>query len=470
MLVAALILGKAAFGTEGLVYPLHRPGASASITAVIGIFAVSPRARRPQRHGGDQPRLLHLRGRLGRPRRHRGLFAYLPATFEPSSARRHRTSLWRQRRHSTRGSSPSARCSSASCWRRPSRSLTGYFTETNRRPVDDVAKTSLTGPATVILVRHLARPRVGGLLGAAHRRRRLRRLPARRRRGPPVAVRGRARRHRPAHHGRRHRRRWTPSARSPTTRRASPRCPATSTRRALRCSPASTPSATPRRPSPRASRSPRPCSPRPRCSARSATHVTDATQARSAGPDAAAAHAVGVRRSAVPGHPQRRRPERTSSACSSARSVVFLFSGLAINAVSRAAGAIIFEVRRQFREHPGIMEGTEQARVRQGRRHLHPRLAARARTAGPARRAHPDRRRLRPRRRAARRLPRRRHRDRHADGGVPGQLRWRLGQRQEVRRGRQLRRQGLRRRTRPRSSATPSATRSRTPPARRSTR
>jgi K(+)-stimulated pyrophosphate-energized sodium pump len=39
--------------------------------------------------------------------------------------------------------------------------------------------------------------------------------------------------------------------------------------------------------------------------------------------------------------------------------VVFLFSGLAIDAVTRAAGAIVFEVRRQFREHPGIMDYTE---------------------------------------------------------------------------------------------------------------
>jgi K(+)-stimulated pyrophosphate-energized sodium pump len=40
-------------------------------------------------------------------------------------------------------------------------------------------------------------------------------------------------------------------------------------------------------------------------------------------------------------------------------SVVFLFSGLAIDAVTRAAGAIVYEVRRQFREHPGIMDYTE---------------------------------------------------------------------------------------------------------------
>ena len=47
--------------------------------------------------------------------------------------------------------SSSALSSSASSLAAVIQQLTAYFTETNRRPVDDVAKTSMTGPATVIL-------------------------------------------------------------------------------------------------------------------------------------------------------------------------------------------------------------------------------------------------------------------------------------------------------------------------------
>jgi K(+)-stimulated pyrophosphate-energized sodium pump len=45
--------------------------------------------------------------------------------------------------------------------------------------------------------------------------------------------------------------------------------------------------------------------------------------------------------------------------------LIFLFAALAISAVGKAAFYVIHEVRRQFREHPGILAGTEQPSYRQ---------------------------------------------------------------------------------------------------------
>jgi K(+)-stimulated pyrophosphate-energized sodium pump len=146
MLVASLILGKAAFGNYGLIFPLIVPMIGV-ITAVIGIFVVKPRA-------GD---------RSGMSAINRGFFVsavisaigvaiacftYLPAHFSQLTGVSDKSILG----HS---GSPQWMAIGAVLIGLVLASaiqlLTGYFTETNRRPVKDVAASSQTGAATVIL-------------------------------------------------------------------------------------------------------------------------------------------------------------------------------------------------------------------------------------------------------------------------------------------------------------------------------
>jgi len=144
-LVAALILGSVAFGAEGLVYPLAVP-AIGVVTAVIGIFAVRPS---PNDRSGMTAinRGFFLSALISVAGVALLTYTYLPSSYaELSGAPEEIASL---------GGDPRLFALLAVLvgvvLAVVIQQLTAYFTETGRRPVDDVAKTSLTGPATVIL-------------------------------------------------------------------------------------------------------------------------------------------------------------------------------------------------------------------------------------------------------------------------------------------------------------------------------
>ncbi|WP_432928738.1 sodium-translocating pyrophosphatase [Microbispora sp. CA-135349] len=144
-LVASLILGKAAFGTEGLVFPLIVPMIGV-ITAVIGIFTTAPRAS--DRSGMSAiNRGFFISAAISAVLVAVAAFAYLPSSFaDLSGAAADVASVTADPRLIAIGAVLVGLVLASAI-----QILTGYFTETNRRPVREIGESSLTGPATVIL-------------------------------------------------------------------------------------------------------------------------------------------------------------------------------------------------------------------------------------------------------------------------------------------------------------------------------
>ena len=140
-LVAALILGQVAFGSQGLVFPLIVP-AIGVLTALVGIYGTSPRDS--DRNGMNAiNRGFFLSAVVSAVLVAIAAFAYLPSSFEELDG------------GAVSDQDPRIIAIGAVIIGIVLASLiqvlTGYFTETNRKPVQEIGKSSLTGAATVIL-------------------------------------------------------------------------------------------------------------------------------------------------------------------------------------------------------------------------------------------------------------------------------------------------------------------------------
>ncbi|MGA8114403.1 MAG: sodium-translocating pyrophosphatase [Actinocatenispora sp.] len=145
MLVAALILGRTAFGTEGLVFPLIVP-AIGVVTAIIGVFIT--RLRKTDKSGMVAiNRAFFTSAAISAVLCVIAAMAYLPASFSQLHGV---GDALKNDPHNPRFVAIIAVVIGI-VLAALIQVLTGYFTETSRRPVRDVAKTSLTGPATVVL-------------------------------------------------------------------------------------------------------------------------------------------------------------------------------------------------------------------------------------------------------------------------------------------------------------------------------
>ncbi|GIG90899.1 sodium-translocating pyrophosphatase [Plantactinospora endophytica] len=151
-LVAALILGRAAFGEHGLVFPLIVSTIGVLI-AILGVFITRLRA-------GDRSGLTAINRAFYASAVVSAIlvavmsFVYLPATWAGLLGDDWRAALGLA---DDAGTPLDPRILAIGAvvigivLAAAIQALTGYFTETNRRPVQDIGKSSLTGPATVVL-------------------------------------------------------------------------------------------------------------------------------------------------------------------------------------------------------------------------------------------------------------------------------------------------------------------------------